>query len=70
MVVVPADAPAIRPVLVLIVAAGSRLAHVPPVVVLVRVVLPPMHIDAGPAIVGSAGVTVTVVVRAQPAAFT
>ena len=69
MVAAPADTPVVTPVFVLTVAVAALLDHVPPVVVLVSVVLPPMHIDDNPEIAGSGEVTVTVVIRTHPAAF-
>jgi hypothetical protein len=67
ILVVPALTPVATPVDQLIVAlAVVLLAHVPPEVALVMAMVLPTHTMSSPPMAGSAGATVTVVVRTQP----
>lgn len=67
---VPADTPVIAPeVETMEPKAGLLLLHVPPVVVQVRVAVPPAHIVDVPPMAGRPALTFTAAVRVQPAAL-
>ena len=65
IVAVPLLSPVTSPVVGFTDTVASALAHVPPAMLLVRVMVAPTHKLVGPPIVGS-GFTVTGVVAAQP----
>ena len=71
MLATPADTPQTMPVVLPAVAtAVLLLAHVPPVVALVRVTQLPTHIVNVPVMAAGMGLTVMVVVVKQPVAVT
>lgn len=67
IVAVPAETPVTKPVEVTVATEGLLLLHVPPEVVLVKVMAEPTHVADGPPMGGIAvAVTVKLMVRKQP----
>ena len=66
MTEVPAVTPVTTPPAVMVATAGVALLHVPPAVALLSVVVEPTHTLVTPVITAGSGLTVTVVVTAQP----
>ena len=66
MTELPAVTPVTTPPAVIVAMAGDALLHVPPAVALLSVVVDPTHTLVVPVITAGSGLTVTVVVTAQP----
>jgi hypothetical protein len=61
MIAVPADTPVTTPVALTVAFAGVELVHVPPVVALVNVVVPPGATVVAPVVVLTIGIALTVI---------
>jgi len=66
MTELPAVTPVTTPPAVIVATAGDALLHVPPAVALLNAVVEPTHTLVVPAMAAGSGLTVTVVVTAQP----